>query len=397
MGLGKWEVRGVADIVARVARSTSPRPGIGLDDSGMLGTSANPVLVEVTRGGVVESCHRGAACVYDATGARVLAWGAVDTPVFPRSAVKLLQAVPFLETGAADICQAGFSELALACASHGGEGPHLAVARAWMERMGLEEGHLACGAHVPYDAEAAATLVRADEPPSALHNNCSGKHLAMLATALARDEPIAGYHDPDHPVQRRVRDTISDLAGEDLSLAPPGIDGCSAPTWGMSLAALARAMARVADPRGLKVVRQSAIRRLRNAVARNPFLVAGTGRFCTALIARKSTELYVKTGAEGVFAAALYELGVGIAVKIDDGAKRAAEVALAAILRYLEVLDDADWEALAEYTSPAVLNRVGLPVGEIRTVAGWPQGRPRPEAAETDAPDGSQAAAGPSE
>jgi L-asparaginase II len=291
--------------------------------------------------------------------------------------VKLLQAVPFLETGAADVCQAQFNELALACASHGGERAHVAVARAWMERLGLEEGHLACGAHLPYEPEAANALVRAGEAPSALHNNCSGKHLAMLATALAKGEPVAGYHEPDHPVQRRVRDTLSELSGEDLAQAPLGIDGCSLPCWGVSLAALARAMARVADPRGLKVARQSAIRRLRNAVARNPFMVAGTGRFCTALIGRKSTELYVKTGAEGMFVAALYELGVGVAVKIEDGAKRAAEVALASILRYLEVLDDADWEALAEFAAPRILNRAGRDVGEIRTVAGWPHGRPR--------------------
>ncbi len=339
--------------------------------------SINPVLVEITRGGIVESCHRGAACVYDATGARVLAWGAVETPIFPRSAIKLLQAVPFLETGAADVCQANFNELALACASHGGERAHVAAARAWMERLGLEEGHLACGPHFPYEVEATSALVRAGEPPSTLHNNCSGKHLAMLATAMAKGEPVGGYHEPDHPVQRRVRDTLSELTGEDLAQAPAGIDGCSVPNWGITLAALARAMARVADPHGLKVARQSAIRRLRNAVARNPFMVAGTGRFCTALIGRKSTELYVKTGAEGVFVAALYELGVGIALKIDDGAKRASEVALAAILRYLEVLDDADWEALAAFAAPRILNRAGRDVGEIRTVAGWPHGRPR--------------------
>lgn len=348
--------------------------------------NVNPVLVEVTRGAgasaLVESRHRGAACVYDSTGALVLAWGNVEAPVFPRSTVKLLQAVPFLESGAADICQANFNELALACASHGGERAHVAVARAWMERLGLEEGHLACGAHMPYEEEAAAALLRSGEVPGPLHNNCSGKHLAMLATALANDEPLANYYEAEHPVQRRVRDVLSDLAGEDLAQAPVGIDGCSVPTWGITLAGLARAMARVADPRGLKVARQSAIRRLRNAVARNPFMVAGTGRFCTALIGRKSTELYVKTGAEGMFVAALYELGVGVALKIDDGAKRAAEVALAAILRYLEVLDDADWDALAAFAAPRVLNRVGQDVGEIRTISGWPHGRPAGPAAE---------------
>jgi L-asparaginase II len=337
--------------------------------------SVNPVLVEVVRGPAVESRHRGAACVYDATGARVIAWGDVDAAVFPRSAIKIVQALPFLETGAADVCGATFQELALACASHGGEHAHVDTAAGWMDRLGLEESHLACGTHAPLDADATAELARAGVPPSPLHNNCSGKHLAMLATALAKSEPVAGYHEPAHPVQRRIRDAIAEMTGESLGEAPSAIDGCSVPTYAVSLAGLARAMARIADPGGLRIARQSAIRRLRNAVARNPFHVAGTGRFCTALMSRKGQDLYVKTGAEGVFCAAVPPMGIGIALKIDDGAKRASEVALAAILRYLEALDDADWEALAAHCAPRLENAAGLAVGEIRTMAGWPHGR----------------------
>jgi L-asparaginase II len=332
----------------------------------------NPILVEVTRGAAVESCHRGAACVYDASGARVMAWGTVDAPVFPRSAVKFLQALPFLETGAADYCRASFAELALAAASHNGEAQHVAVARAWMERLGLDESHFACGTHFPYDTGAAAELVRSGAAPTPLHNNCSGKHLAMLATALARREPITGYQEPAHPVQRRVRETLSELSGEDLTAAPIGIDGCSIPTWAISLAGMARAMALIADSRTLRVARQSAVRRLRNAITNNPFMVAGSGSFCTALIGRKGSEIYIKGGAEGVFCAAMPELGVGLALKIDDGAKRAAEVAMAAVLRYLEVLDDADWTALAQFVAPRICDRAGHEVGAIRVASGWP-------------------------
>ncbi len=333
----------------------------------------NPVLVEVTRGDAIESQHRGAACVFDATGALVHAWGDIDRPVYARSAIKILQALAFLETGAADVCRATFAELALACASHHGEPGHVETARGWLERLGLVEDDLACGAHAPLDAAASLSLAKSGQRLSALHNNCSGKHLAMMATALAAQESVAGYHDPDHPVQHRIRATLADMTGEDLERAPPAIDGCSVPLWGMSLAGLARAMARIADPRGLKVVRQSAIRRLRNAVARNPFMIGGTTSYCTALTARKGASLYVKLGAEGMVCAAVPDLGIGVALKIDDGARRAAEVAVSAVLRYLEALDDADWQALGGFVAPRIVNAAGRTVGEIRIAGGWPQ------------------------
>jgi L-asparaginase II len=336
---------------------------------------ANPVLIEVVRGPIVESRHRGAACVYDATGERVAAWGDVDRPHYPRSAIKILQALPFVETGAADRCQATTQELALACASHEGEAAHVETARRWLARIGLDESHLACGAHAPYNSRAAAALVDAGEAPSPLHNNCSGKHIAMLATALAEREPVEGYHAFDHPVQQRVRAVLAELTGDDLAHAPVGLDGCSLPTIGLSLAGMARALATIADPRRHKILRQSAIRRLRLAVARDPFMTAGSGRFCTRLMERKGAAVYVKTGAEGVFAAAIPDLGLGIALKIDDGAKRASEVALASILRYFEVLDDADWTALADMVAPTLRNVAGRDVGAIRPAEGWPHAR----------------------
>lgn len=337
-----------------------------------MAADSNPVLVEVTRGDAIESRHRGAACVFDATGALVHAWGDVDRPVFARSAIKILQALAFLETGAADVCRATFAELALACASHHGEPGHVETARGWLDRLGLTEENLACGAHSPLDGSASVLLAKTGQQPSTLHNNCSGKHLAMMATALARNEPIAGYHEPEHPVQQRIRATLAEMAGEDLDQAPPAVDGCSVPLWGVSLAGIARAMARIADPRGLKVARQSAIRRLRNAVARNPFMIGGSTSYCTAMTARKGADLYIKLGAEGMACAAVPDLGIGIALKIDDGARRAAEVAVSAVLRYLEALDDADWQALGGFVAPRIVNAAGRTVGEIRAAGGWP-------------------------
>lgn len=334
-------------------------------------TPNNPVLVEVTRGGAVESRHRGAVCVYDAEGTPVMSWGDVETPVYPRSAIKPLQAMPFVETGAADGWKASAEELALACGSHSGEAMHVRVGQGWLERLGLPMQALACGPHVPLGEVAANGLVAAGRVPTRLHNNCSGKHLAMLSTALFRKEAADGYTDPGHPAQQRIRQVLSDMSDCDLSAAATATDGCDAPTVAMPLSGIARAFAKFADTRWLPVPRQSAIRRLRVAIAIHREMVGGTDRFCTALMARKGQSLVLKTGAEGVFAAALPQLGLGIALKIDDGAKRASEVAVAALLRYLEVFDDKDWAALEGYVAPKLSSYAGTPVGEIRAAEGW--------------------------
>jgi L-asparaginase II len=331
----------------------------------------NPVLVEVTRGDTVESRHRGAACVYDAEGALVMAWGDVETPVFPRSAIKPLQAMPFVETGAADAWKASAEELALACGSHSGEPMHLRVAQAWLERLGLSIHDLACGPHVPLGEVAAHGLIAAGRTPTRLHNNCSGKHLAMLSTALFKKEPIDGYAEPGHPVQQRIRQVLSEMTECDLSAATTAVDGCSVPTIAMPLSGIARAFAKFADTRWLPVPRQSAIRRLRVAIAIHREMVAGTDRFDTVLMGRKGQALVIKGGAEGMFAAALPQLGLGVALKIDDGARRASEVAVAALLRYLELFDDKDWVALERYVAPTLVNTAGIPVGEIRAAEGW--------------------------
>ena len=328
-----------------------------------------PVLVEVTRGAMVESRHRGHAVVVDADGGVVMAIGDAEAVVYPRSAIKPLQAIPFIESGAAQAYGLGDTEIALACASHCGEPRHVELVSAWLSRVGLDAADLSCGAHWPSRRAAAHALARAGQEPNAAHNNCSGKHVAMLTTARHLGEPIEGYVEWAHPVQQRILGLMEQLAGLDLTNAPRGIDGCSIPVYGMPLGNLALAFARLADPAQLPPARAAAAERVITAMAAEAWLVAGSGRFCTEVIEATEGDAIVKTGAEGVHCAALPGLGLGVAVKIEDGAARAAEVALAAILRRLEVIDDTRATRLADRLTAPSRNWNGIRVGDMRPTA----------------------------
>jgi L-asparaginase II len=326
---------------------------------------SNPVLVEAVRAGRVESRHRGAVAVMDADGKSVLAVGDVAQSIYPRSAVKALQALPLVESGAAARYGYGDQELALACASHGGEPDHVAVAERMLARAGLDAAALECGPHWPVHPPALQALARAGGSASALHNNCSGKHAGFLCVACATGADHRRYVDPDHPVQRAVKAAIEALAGVTIS-DPPAVDGCSAPNWRVPLAALAGAFARFGVGQKLGAERAKAAARLRAACAAQPWFVAGTGRFCTAVMEHFRARVFVKTGAEGVFCGALPELGLGIAVKCDDGAGRAAEVMMAAIVARLLPLADVDRAVLDRFVQPKLRNWNGIEVGELR-------------------------------
>ncbi|NKB59614.1 MAG: asparaginase, partial [Alphaproteobacteria bacterium] len=304
--------------------------------------TANPVLIEVTRGDMVESIHRGRVAVVDTKGKVALQFGDIDSPVYPRSAIKAMQALPLVESGAADVFGLSDAELAIACASHSGESRHVETVRAWLARMGLSEDHLECGPHWPrHHQQTLHDMVRAGETPGDVHNNCSGKHTGMLATAHHLGEPLAGYTKPTHPVQQRIMGILEALCGIDLSDAPRGTDGCSVPTWGIPLSNMALAFARLGAPDDLPPARADAAKRIRKAVAAAPFMVAGTDRYCTVMMEAAGEAVFVKTGAEGVFCAALPEYGLGIALKCDDGAVRGSQLMLTAILRRIGALDDA--------------------------------------------------------
>ncbi len=326
----------------------------------------SPVLVEVIRGSLLESEHRGRVAVIDADGNAVLRLGDVARPVFPRSAVKPLQALPLVETGAADRFGFGDEELAVASASHAGEPAHVALVEHMLARAGLDAAALVCGAHPPIHAPSAQALTRSGREPSALHNNCSGKHAGFLCVACAMEANPAGYADPAHPVQRAVKAAIEGIAGVALEDRSRAIDGCSVPTWALPLEKLAHGFARFGTGRGLDPHRAQAAARIRAACAANPYLVAGTGRFCTRVMAHFGGRVLVKGGAEGVLCGALPEAGLGIAVKCDDGTARAAEVVMATLISRLLALDDADRGALAPLVQPGLRNWNGVEVGVLR-------------------------------
>jgi L-asparaginase II len=326
----------------------------------------NPVLVEVLRGDIVESVHRGAVAIVDGDGRLIRSIGDTDTPVFPRSAVKAIQALPLVETGAADAYGLGEKELALACASHSGETKHTELARSILARAGLDQTALECGPHWPSNHDATVALARSGANPNPLHNNCSGKHSGFLCVCCLDKVEHHGYVQFDHPFQRLVRETMEEVTGAKHGRENSGVDGCSIPTYAVPLTNLAIAFARMVTGNGIGPERAKASKRLLSACMAEPFYVAGTGRACTKLMEAAPGRIFVKTGAEGVFCAAVPELGLGIALKCEDGAGRAAEVAIAAILAGFFAKDEAVFTKLTALSQPFVENRKGQPVGILR-------------------------------
>lgn len=331
---------------------------------------ASPVMVEVTRGDIVESQHRGRIAVVDREGAVVLSWGDIEAPVYPRSAIKPLQAIPLIESGAADACGASNTEIAISCASHGGERMHVDAITVWLKRCGLSVADLECGIHTPSHGPSSDDLVRDGMPSQAVHNNCSGKHAAMLVTAKHLGDPTAGYIDYTHPVQQRVLGVLEQMCSLDLAAAPRGVDGCSIPTVAVPLGNLALAYARFADPGDeVPARRADAIQRIHAALTAAPQMIAGTGRYRSEIIRATQGKVLVKTGAEGVFCGAVPALGLGIALKCEDGATRAGEAMMTAILLRIGVIDNTTLQSIDRALPQPILNRNLRVVGEVRTTA----------------------------
>ena len=338
--------------------------------------NTNPILAEALRGGSVESMHRGAVAVVDADGALHGAAGDIERPIFPRSAVKLLQALPLVESGAADRWQLSDEELALACASHGGEPRHTQVAASMLARAGVDVAALECGAHWPYRDVTQREMAARGETPTALHNNCSGKHAGFVCLGCLMAEQtgasnrrafLRGYVHGNHPVMREVTAALQSTTGWDLARSPVGTDGCSIPTHSIPLRHLALAFARAGTGIGLRDGQARAAKRLRAAVAKAPFMVAGSGRFDTRVMERLGERVFCKVGAEGVYCAALPEAGLGVAIKIDDGNNaRAAEVVMAALIERLVRLDDAERSFVHGLADLSLSNWNGLEVGRLR-------------------------------
>lgn len=333
---------------------------------------AAEAMVELWRGGMLESRHLGHAVICDPSSI-VEAWGDPEAVIFPRSSCKMLQALPLIESGAASAAGLSDAQLALACSSHNGAEIHTGMVSRWLSDLGMSEADLRCGAHMPYDPAANRALTCSDRQPCQIHNNCSGKHSGFLTlNRHLRGGP--DYVDPGHPVQRAARAAFEEVTGEP---SPGfGIDGCSAPNFATTVHGLARAMAFFAAASGTGNARDRAAHRLTRAMAAFPELVAGEGRSCTDLMRAMGGRVTVKTGAEAVFVAILPERQLGVALKIADGATRASEAAITAILVRLGALDTGD-PVVATYLSGPQKNWRGLVTGELRLAPGFctPAGR----------------------
>jgi L-asparaginase II len=338
----------------------------------------NPVLIELTRGGVVESQHTGAIAVLDADGEVVFSLGDIDRPIYPRSAIKGFQALPLIESGAADAFGLTDAELALAVSSHSGEPGHVETAAAMLAKAGRDATCLECGAHWPMlnqrwregkgpDGDRAMVdLAVAGGRPSALHNNCSGKHSGFICLAVHQGHDPKGYVLPDHPTMRQVSEAIEGITEFELSSAPVGTDGCAIPTFGIPLRNIAYGFARFATGNGLAPERAKAAARLRKAAAASPFHVAGSARFDTIVMEALREKAFIKTGAEGVYCAALPTPGLGIALKISDGAGRAAETAMAAMLERFVDMSETEEAIVLPRTDWRMTNWNGTEVGRMR-------------------------------
>lgn len=323
-------------------------------------------LVELWRGGILESVHAGHAVIWGPGGIE-MAWGDPEAVIFPRSSCKMLQALPLIESGAADAAGLDEARLALACASHQGAAIHTHMVSDWLSDLGLAEPDLRCGVQAPSDHDERDRLILGHEGPCQLHNNCSGKHAGFLTfTRHAKAGPE--YVEIDHPLQKAIRAAFEEVTGFD---SPGyGIDGCSAPNFATTVAALARAMQffAAASPEGS--TRERAAARLTRAMGAFPELVAGEGRACTALMRAMEGRVAVKTGAEAVFVAILPEQKRGIALKILDGGTRASEAAITALLVRLGALP-AGHPVVERYLTGAQKNWRGIVTGEMRLAAGF--------------------------
>lgn len=324
-------------------------------------------LVERWRGDFLENLHHGHAVVVNSKGEIVYEWGNSALTVLPRSSCKMIQALPLVESGAADKAGLTSEHLALACASHKGGHIHTERVSAWLADLGLAETDLRCGSQLPSDLPARNALIKTDTSPCQYHNNCSGKHAGFL-TLNAHLGGDAEYVDPDHPVQKAALAALEETSG--VESAGYGIDGCSAPNFATTLYGLARSMAFFASAEQERNARETAAVRLRDAMMAHPELVAGEGRACTELMREMRGKAAVKTGADGVFTAILPEQGLGVALKIRDGATVASECAITAILSKLGVLDPESPAARRRMNTP-ITNRREIVAGIVKPAAGW--------------------------
>ncbi|MGC5326908.1 asparaginase [Brevibacillus sp. SYSU BS000544] len=326
-------------------------------------------MVVVKRGNHIESTHAGSIAVVDRHGNLLYGLGDITRMTFTRSALKPVQAIPVLQSGAAERFLMTDKEIAICCGSHNGEEQHTQVVNSMLFRIGLQEGNLQCGAHPPYNHTHYLEMVRKQVEPSAIHNNCSGKHAGMLALAVHLESDIDTYHHLEHPVQRKVVEALAELAEFPEDQMMIGIDGCGVPNFGIPLDKLALVFAKFANPENVQhhSLRQT-IKRLTHAMVQHPEMISGTNDFCTELIKVGDRRVLAKGGAEGVYCLGLIEKGIGIAIKVEDGNWRSATPVAVEVLKQLGELTPQQERALQSFHLPVITSRKGEAVGSIEPV-----------------------------
>lgn len=327
--------------------------------------SRNPLIVEIYRGPVMESSHQVMAVVADERGLVTGFFGNTDYLTPPRSSIKMLQALPFVESGAMEKFGLEEKMLALACSSHHGEKAHLLVAHQWMEKIKVSDAALHCGPSWPVHEGTLHEMIKKNLPRSPLIHNCSGKHLGLISTCLALGENPSGYAKYDHPSQIRLRKVLGEVMRVNLEKLPWGVDGCGIPTIAVPLQTLAIGMSHLLTS-PVSQTRKQALQKILEACKRHPQLLAGTESFATVVNERTQGRVILKTGAEGVYTGLLTEKGYAFALKVHDGNARAAEVAASWIVKQWGGLTEAEFQDLKSYTQPEVKNSRGEKVGEIR-------------------------------
>lgn len=326
----------------------------------------NPLkLVDVYRGKKIESSHFGHVAVVDSAGTLLYAAGDPYRETYARSAVKPLQAMPIVETGAADRYGLSEQDLSLCCASHSGEAQHTDRVLAMLKRTGIEEAFLQCGTHIPHSQETYKQLMAAGKELTPLYNNCSGKHIGMLVTAKHNSESLEDYYLPDHPVQQRIMKVISEVTEYPIEKIKIGIDGCGVPVHALPLERLAYGFARMTRPNTFSDSRTEAVNRITTAMMKYPEMVGGTARFCTDFMKAAAGRMFGKAGAEAVYLIGDKETGVGIAIKVEDGNSRAVYPTALEVLRQLDLLDQEQLNHLRQYHQPVLKNARQEDIGQL--------------------------------
>lgn len=317
--------------------------------------------VEVIRGSQVESCHTVIAAVFSRTPTKIETYGDASRAVFPRSSFKPIQAMPLITSGAANHFKLSTEELALACASHRGEPIHTNAVQSWLRKIGLDETYLECGTHAPANTDSLYQLLQSQKLPSAIHNNCSGKHTGMLTTAVHLGELTKNYVSLKHPVQQRIATSIEKVCRVQLPESAFGIDGCSIPSPCLPLLHLAEGFCEFASPTYLKTEEAEACQKLFSAFVAHPLLTSGTGQYCSEMMIATKGKVLLKGGAEGAMVAAIPEMKIGIALKTLDGSSRSTELCTSLLLNRLGLL-----EKSSLYLNPKIHNWNRLETGYLR-------------------------------